>query len=717
MTNWLPGERPPDDVSGLPLPNLPAFPAMRGYVQLHAAIRKLGFRHAADALRAPAPANAPANAPAGASGQSTQALFGTLPKAETDDGFRILDGLWFPARGGLWQRADLAYVQECRARWSASAHPRALDVAAVVDTLETVVRDDPMGLRRIVLWELCCRLVDSAAEGKGGASRTPPAAAHAVALGVHRTEAGPLVDAVSAVRFPASGEARHAAETLNDVWPGTGLREAERLAELIAPAPTDHVLSALLGTLRSRAATVGQLCRTADELASRGDLRDAAAAWLGALRQARDDVDARAGLLRVAALLADAPATSPESEVTASVGERTVRLSWRAPSRHGRDTHTRPATTPVSYRVLRYPDGAPELAVAVSADDTALARADLDPPTGRPLRYAVFPMRGDRIAGIPRVTAQVLLTPDVTELRVERVPDGVRLRWLPDPSALEVSVVRRADGDNGPGQRVFCEHDRLLDTPLAVGGYVYEVRCAYAGLGGRLVRSPGRTVTARVERWPSPVEELSVRRLDDGRVRITWRPPTRGDAHLVPWFAHPLPPGADVSEHVGRLAPPDGAPPTSVDVLPPPRERLRMTAVSVLGDRAVSGPNVVVEHQGAVRDLEVRRVAADRAELRFTWPEPAVLTLISWEDGLRGGERRVARSQHVSGRPVALQVSPAECRFTVTALPRPDAVAIGAPSARAVLPAAPPPLPPPPAPWWRTWWRRWRTKQPPASRP
>ncbi|MFD3573524.1 hypothetical protein [Streptomyces sp. NPDC058644] len=705
MTNWHPGDRPPDEgLSGLPLPSLPAFPAMRGYVQLHATMRKLGFRHAADALRAPAPAHA--------SGKSTQALFGTLPQAETDDGFRVLDGLWFPARGGLWQRVDLAYVQQSRARWLASAHPRAMDAAAVVDVLETVVRDDPMGLRRIVLWELCCRLSDGTTEKKSGAS--PPAAAHAVALGVHRAEAGPLVDAVAAVRFPAAGEARDAAETLNDIWPGTRLREAERLARLIPPAPTDHVLAALLDALHARSTEVHHLTCTAAESASRGDLRSAADAWLGALRQARDDVDAQAGLLGVAALLADGPGTSAESEVTAAVGDRTVRLSWRAPSR-GRDT--------VSYRVLRYVEGAPEHAVEVSADGTALAAVDLDPPTGRPLRYAVFPMLRGRVAGVPRVTARVLLTPDVAELRVEAVPDGVRVRWRPDPAALEVRVVRTADGDSGPGQRVFCEHDQLLDTPLAVGLYVYEVRCGYPGPTGRLVWSPGRTVTARVERWPSPVEELSVRRLDDGRVRIAWRPPSRGEGHLVPWFTHPVPPGADVSEHVGRLAAPDGTPPagapaTSVDVLPPPRERLRMTAVSVLGDRAVSGPNVVVERQGEVRDLEVRRVAADRAELRFDWPEPAVLTLISWEDGARGGERRVARSQHLSGQGVALQVSPAECRFTVTALPRPDAVAIGAPSALAVLPAAPPPVPvaaPTSAPWWRTWWRRWRPKQTPAA--
>ncbi|MFC8128835.1 hypothetical protein [Streptomyces sp. NPDC057302] len=694
MTDWHPGERPPDDGAGLPLPALPATPAMSGYQALRETLRKLSFRHAADALRAPAPAQSPA--------QSTQALFGNLPKAAADDGFRVLDGLWFPARGGLWQRVDRAYVQDCRARWLASDHPRALDAAAVVAVLESVLLEDPMGLRRLVLWELCCRLSD------GAADQAPPSAAHAVALGVHRAEAGLLVDAVAAVRFPAAGTARHAAETLADIWPGPRLREAERLARLIPPAPADHVLAAVLGTLHARSESVHHLTDTAAQLADRGDLRGAAAAWLGALRQAHDDVDAQAGLLRVAALLADDPFASADAQVTAAVDDRTVRLSWHAPSR-GQDT--------VSYRVLRYPDGAPEHAVEVSSAGSARTAVDPDPPTGRPLRYAVFPLRRGHIAGVPRVTTQVLLTPDVSELRVEAVPDGVRVRWRPDPSALEVAVVRTADGESGPGQQVFCEHDQLLDAPLPVGLYVYEVRCGYPGPTGRLVWSPGRTVTARADRWPSPVDELSVRRLDDGRVRIAWRPPSRGEGHLVPWFAHPVPPGADVSEHVGRLAPPDGVAPTSADVLPPPRERLRMTAVSVLGDRAVSGPNVVVERQGEVRDLEVRRVAADRAELQFDWPEPAVLALISWEDGVRGGERRVARSQHVSGRAVELQVSPAECRFTVTALPRPDAVAIAAPSAQALLPAAPPPVPalPPVAdPWWRAWWRRWRAKQPPA---
>ncbi|MFG2498057.1 hypothetical protein ACGFSB_07525 [Streptomyces sp. NPDC048441] len=695
MTSWHPGERTPDDATGLPSPTLPASPAMRGYLQLHEAIKKLGFRHAADALRAPAPAPS-------AQG-STEALFGTLPKAETDDGFRILDGLWFPARGGLWQRVGLAYVQQSRTRWLASPDPRAPEAAAVVDTLETVIRDDPMGLRRVVLWELCCRLRDDAAP-QGAAT-----ADAAAALGVHRSEAGLLASAFAAARFPAAGAARHAAETLNDIWPGTRLREAEKLAALIPAAPAapassaDHVLGGLLSSLRMRSAAVAQLSDSARDFETRGDLRAAADAWLGALRQARDDEVAHAGLLRVAALIADAPFTPDESEVSAVIDDRAVRLAWRAP-------HSDSGA--VSYRVLRFPDGAPELAVEVSPYDTALTAADPDAPVGRPLRYAVFPVRRDRIAGVPRVTAPVLITPDVTELRADAVPDGVRVEWRLDPAATEVRAVRTRDGDNDPAENVRCELGRLVDSPLPVGLYVYEVSCGYPGPAGHLVWSPGLSITARAEHWPSPVEALSVRRLDGGgQVRVAWRPPVRGHGHLVPWSAHPVAAGTDVSGQVGQLALVEGDLTTSVDVLPAPRERLRMTAVSVLGERAVSGPSIVIEHPGDVRDLAVRRVAADRAELRFSWPEPAVLTLIAWEDGVRREQLRVARSRYGAGQVVALPVSAGESRFTVTALPRPDAVAVGSASARAVLPAAPPPppaVPPASAVWWRVWWRRWR---------
>ncbi|MFE0178116.1 hypothetical protein ACFWZ2_37985 [Streptomyces sp. NPDC059002] len=699
MAVLRPGEHPKASGARLPPPALPRFPAMRGYLPLRDALRDAGFRHAADALRAPAPAAA------------TNALFGTLPKAETDDGFRVLDGLWFPGRGGSWQRVDLRYVQRARGRWLSSSDPRSDTAAALVDVLETVVRDDPMGLRRLVLWELCRTLAD------GGGT---PGAEEAVALGVHRSEAGPLAAAV-ATGFPAAGPARHAAETLNDVWPGVRLREAERLVAHLPrgsahpDGPEDHRLTALVDAVRARSADVDRLTADAAALESAGALRAAADAWLGALRQARDDAHAQTGLLRVAALLADDPCAPADAAVTAGLDDRTVRLSWCEPPR---------VTAKVAYRVLRFPDGAPQLAVETSARESGPRAVDADAPVGRPLRYAVFPLRRDRLAGVPRVSAPVLLTPDVGDLRADAVPDGLRLRWRPDEAAAEVRVTRSGTAADAAGWgagslvRVECGHDGLLDVPLAPGTYTYEVCCGYRDPDGDLVWSPGVTVTARAEAWPSPVQELTVRRDGDGgRVTIAWQPPDRGEGVLVPWPKGPLAPGTDVSDLVGRLpaAGPDGA--SHLDLAPAPRQWVRMTAVSVLGERAVSGPSVVIEHPDAIAELSVRRVARDRAELLFDWPEPAVLVLASWSDGRLGGQRRVPRSAHRSGNAVELPVSADECVVTVTPLARPDAVAIEAAPASAVLPAAPPPSPPPPPvppapPWWMSWWHRWRHPRP-----
>ncbi|MFF1376232.1 hypothetical protein [Streptomyces sp. NPDC058308] len=696
MAVLRPGDHPRASGARLPLPALPRCPGLRGYVHLHDALRQLGFRHAADVLRAPAPA--PAH----------DSVFGTLPRAATDDGFRVLDGLWFPGRGGIWHRVDLPYVQRARGRWLSSSDPRADTAAALVDTLETLVRDDVAGLRRLVLWEVCCLLRD-------GGER--PGEAEAVALGVHRGEAGPLAAAVAA-GFPPAGPARHAAETLNDSWPGVRLREAERVVARLPRAadypdgPDDHRLAALVDAVRARAAEVRRLCADGAAAEAAGAPRDAARTWLGALRLARDDADARTGLLRVAALLADDPLAPADSRVTAVTDERAVRLSWCAPPRRADG---------VTYRVLRFPDGAPHLAVETAAGESGPGTLDTDAPVGRPLRYAVVPLRRDRIAGVPRVTAPVLVTPVVTELRSTVVPGGVRLRWRADSAAAEVRVTRSGTGaeTGGWGEsslvRVPCEHDRVLDAPLAPGTYTYEVRCGYRDPDGGLVWSRGVTVTARAEQWPSPVEELTVRRhAEGGRVTIAWRPPELGDGLLLPWTAGPVAPGTDVSGIAGLV---DRIPATAsgtescAELTPEPEQRVRVTAVSVLGERAVSGPSVVIEHPAAIAELTVRRVADDRAELHFDWPEPAVLVRAAWSDGREGGERRIPRSAHRTGRAVTLPVSTAECTITVTPLPRPDAVAIATDPARAVLPAAPPPpppLPPPVAPRWSAWWRRWR---------
>ncbi|MFD0412684.1 hypothetical protein [Streptomyces sp. NPDC127108] len=771
-TTWRPGVRGTEGTP--PLPVLPQFPGMRGYRQLRTNIRDLGFRHAAELLREPGRQRAAGG------------VFGTLPMAETDDGFRVLDGLWFPGRGGLWQRVDVPFVRRAREAWQVSADPRALTAAAVTDVLETLARDNPMGLRHIVLWELCCLLKDGAdgkggdgegdrQGGRGGGAYAATTADDVAALGVHRSEARLLAAAVDAA-FPPAGEARRAAEEFNDVWPDPRLRRAEAVAARLPTAPDDHVLAALLASLRARSAQVARLTRDAHRARERGDARACAVAWLGALRRATDAPELRAGLLRAATALADAPpadptpatgtptdatpATRTPAEATLSLGtltfgtptsgtptsatpslesvtattsnSRRTTLTWRTARAPG----TLPA--PVTYTVLRFPDGAPESATEigritdVDAGTRELTAEDPSPPLGRTLRYAVLPVQGDRVAGVPRVTAPVLVAPDVECLLTKPVPGGVQVQWQPHRAAVDIEVLRYDVPDVGAARGptvVPCGRRGLVDDALPPGIYTYQVSCGYPGPDGTVVRSPGVHVMARAEEWPTPVEVLTAELAGD-RVRLAWRAPRRGWSTLVPWPGGPVEPGTDVSERFARMtadaAPGGDAPDLSgprateprlreedgrdllLEVNPPSAGRLRMTAVSVLGDRAVAGSSVVVESPAPVKDLTVVRLARGRANAWFTWPEPAVLVQVGWHDGTRGDSRRVPRTTHKKARgAVALTVPETACTITVTPLPRPDAVAVPAPPAHADLPAAhlpPPPAEPPP---WRRWWRRW----------
>ncbi|MFD3518873.1 hypothetical protein [Streptomyces sp. NPDC058653] len=728
MERWRPGARAEGTDGGtdgrrLPLPVLPQFPGMRGFADLDSVIRRLGFRHAADLLRGPA-------VEAGAS------PFATLPKATTDDGFRILDGLWFPARGRAWTRVDLRHIQETAERWRTSTDPRAGTAAALMDTMETVVRDDPMGPRRIVLWQVCRELKDRA----GG-----PTAEAAEALGVHSTDAAALASAVAA-GFPGKGPVRNAAESINEVWPGDRLREAQRIADLLPAHPSDHVLANFRARLDERAAAVDRLAAEARRLGLLGELRAAAVSWLAAVRRAADDERMMAGLLGAATRLAD-EAHSPDarepadSTLRVSVERGAVTLSWTA-ARLPRDTAR--LAGPVSYRVVRFLEGAPEQAVEVPYADSSLSVLDPDAPIGRRVRYAVLPLRGGRLAGMPRVTGAVLLVPDVEEVRAVPVPDGVRLEWRAHPAATGFRAVRsmaRPAGRAGPsgeptdgvpvdGLVVPAGRKGFVDRPLRPGTYLYEISCGYPtdpdlpGPEGELAWSPGLRVAATAVDWPSPVDDITVRRHDDGTVTIDWRPPARGNGRLVEWPGLPIASGDDVSGTPAARSAPGESP---VSVVPEVRSRVRMTPVSVLGDRAVAGSSVLVERPGAVEDLTARRNTPDTAELRFRWPEPAVLVLVVWEqEGLRQ-EMRVARSRYLAERRVEIPLTARPCRVEVSAVPRPDAVTIPAVPATTSLPNLPalPPLPPrnnrglallsfPWTPWSsggaprdRPWWRRW----------
>lgn len=651
MAPWRPGEST-DGAGGLPPAAQPGLPGVNGYASLDAELTDLGFQHAARLLD---PRWAPGSASSTGDGE----------------GFRVLDGLWFPERGFRWRRVDKAFVRDIRTRWTGSGDPRARPVADVLTVLEGVLRDDPMGLRRLVLWQLCCLLKDG-----------EPGAAAAERLGVHTTEAGLLADAVAA-GFPAAGPARRAAERIADVVRRRALREAARLAADLPAVSADPMLNDLLAGIHEGIAEADLLMDDAVRSERRGLARAASRAWLRAHRLVADDPRAYTGLLGTAALIADEPDPTGGPGVDAAVARRSVRLSWPSHAVDG-----------VTFTVLRFPEGEPQNRVEVRGPDPVPFAADADVPVGVRLRYVVVPRRGGRIAGVPRATSPVVLLPAVARLRAVPVPDGARLEWRTPPEAAGVKVTRSPAEAGARPVPVPCGRDGLLDRPLELGRHDYVISCGYAGPDGGTLWSPGRRVTVEVKPWPDPVEELTVRPLGDGgRVGVACRPPESGDAFLVRWPFRADRPDEDVSELLGRLpgdarvaAGPLGSEPR-VELAAPPGTALRLAAVSVLGGIAVAGPCVVIENPAAVRDLRVRRLWSDRAEVRFTWPEPAVLVLLRWQRDGVALEARIPRSRFRAEGRVVILVSRDRHEITVAAVPRPDAVHIAAEPATAVLAA------------------------------
>jgi hypothetical protein len=646
---WRPGQRPTEGGVPPPLLALPLFPSLPGYRDFDDQVRQLGFRHAVDVLH-----------PTGNAAV-----------------FRVVDGLWFPGPGRLWERVD---AERCRAAgeaWRGSGEQRAAGAAALADRLAEVAEQDPVALRRLVLFQVCCRLRDAPGVDE----------AAAVALGVHDAEARPLAEAVAA-HFPGPGQAREAAGEITDALRGNRLRHAARLAERL-PAPPDdapHADTFLTG-LREEIAAAGEAVARrlaeARELRERGEHRAAATACLALHRQAVDEESIREELLKAAAGAAEAEKETGAAPAVVAIEESgAVRVSWTAAAA---------AVPDLRYQVLRFPDGSPKDAVQIAMETGTTVR-DTDPPAATQLRYAVIPWRGARCAGIAKAAGPVLLLPDPERLHARAVPDGVWLTWRSHPVAHQARVARVVAGQE---TEVPCEREALTDRPLPAGDYHYLVRSGYPGPDGDTLWSAGRLAVARAEEWPTPVDELHVRRLpgNDGRVELSWSRPARGESRLMPWPGGPPPrPGEDVSELSARggLTANDGEPTPRVTIAPPPRAVTRLTAVSVLGDRAVAGPTVLLDIPGTTEDLQVRRLDTKRAEVRFRWPEPAILALLTWQNGERGEQYRLARSQHPggSGR-VEIPVSRGEHVITLTPVARPDAALAECGTAQVRLPALP----------------------------
>ncbi|MFJ3204574.1 hypothetical protein [Streptomyces sp. NPDC086989] len=686
------------------LSGLPAAPLVARYGELVSAQQALGLRHMADVL-----------VPAGGR-------------------FRVLDGIFAVEGPGRRRHIGARTLRALRAApgdAGTGAGASAAGAAPLLERLTALQEQDPAALRRILLYQLVRLLHD---HPRGHLPET------ATGFGVDPDEAAALVHA--AAGSPRLDPVqRAAAEGLEDAWLAGRVRAAARDAAALprAVAGGDPLLARRLAGLAGRVRAADALLDEAREHEARRDPDRAAAAYGRAARLAWDCPRAVRGLVRTHRAGGDG--RPGPLEARPGPGGVDLRLpsgadpdaTWRVV----RLTRREPLTTPL-----------PEVPGALGAGPLGAGPlTDPRAPLGREVRYVALP-RGDA-HGTPLISAPLLVAPEVAQLRLADGRARIEASWLRPPGAAGVRVTLtgpqgrtvelgaplpldpaapgtgpggstwagaaggpasagsgrtaatahgaptpgagggEAAGDAAHGTTAGGGRESVRAEGLAAGAHVLRVQCRYRpGNGADEVLSPGVEAPVTVHHWPDPVLGLAAAPRDAGGLEFRWAGGAGADVRLVEWPGDAPVEGAELA--AAELPPALPWVDAAGIAEPPPGTLATVSAVAVLGERALAGPGVAVEAPEAVAGLTVRRTAAGRAKITFDWPDGAGRVTVALTPE-RGGER----TEHPVVRAVFLReglelpVGPDAVRVTAYAAPRSALATAAAPreAGQALLPA------------------------------
>lgn len=683
-------------------PTAPCFPGLPGYPRLAEGLRELGLRHAGELIWPGATKHRGQNA-----------------------GFQILDGFRVrrAGHGTDWWLVDRKLLAEARIRADERFPGDAALVQEVFDIVNAAMTQDVMILRHLVLYQLLTILGE-----RGSAVRDR----HVTKLGVDDNEAADLAALAAAV--PRFGpQARDAAERLLDEAHAGRLRTAMRMVEAIPDGHGDERLARLCAVVRERTAAADALLTDAERLAATGEIAAAAEVFRVAANRLLDDPRPRAGLLGMALRLAAASDRGLEaggqSAARVTVTEAGARADGGVSVHCAVPRWIANGATP-EYEFWRITGGNPDTAECLAVV-TDLADPVLDNAIafGETVSYAVIPRHARRVCGPPAASAAYRHAPDVRSARLVPTPFGVRARWRTAEQVSAVRVLRFGPHDPAGGVPVASRIDGFDDAVSGSGECRYEVRCGYPDARGEPVWSAGWIGSVHLAPWPAPVEIVRVEVIEGDAapvrvgarqgapdddlesVRVTWRLTGAGAGRMTVWPYTARWRGDDVSHLINRLpealadepghdgeqrSAPDSV--RSAVVCATPGSALRLTGVSLLGERAVAGDSVLIFLPAQLPDagepgLRLRRVDENTAEAVFSWPEPATLVRMVVEQEGREPLMMVLPRSLARKRAMPFPVSRAAVRVLVQPLVRPDAALAFAEALTGELPALPVPVP------------------------
>ncbi|WP_371593670.1 hypothetical protein [Streptomyces virginiae] len=648
---------------GLPraLSGLPLSPLVGGYGELLSAQQTLGLRHLGELLTPPG---------------------GRL---------RLLDGIFAVTGPGRRRHVGPEVLRSLRRDRPEPA------AAWLLARLAAIQDADPAALRRILLYQLTHLLQD---HPQGELPAT------AAGFGVDRAEAAALVQA-AARRARLDQEQRAAAESLRDDVLEHRIRSAARRAALLPPAGEDRPLAALLAELAARTAAADTVLAVARRAEEQGHPGRACLHYEEAAALAGDCPRAVRGLVRTYRPEPGDP--GPPVSVLVPGG---VELRW--PAEDFGDTR---------WRVVRLTRGAPAGAplAEVPGRPVGGVLVDAGAGIGEEIRHVALPLRADgTVDGPPLIAAPLSVAPAVTAVTAVDGNGWIGASWTAPPDAVHCEVT--LTGPRGPVPvppvaRAGSRETLRVEGPTP-GRYAWVVRVRYAPKGGaeRGALSAPVTVPVTVHAWPEPVLTLTALPREAGGVEFRRTGGDGAEVRLVRWpgttpaeraelTAAELPPPLDwagpgwtdaatddpATSVAGTSVPGAGLPGTGGPACvghPPPGSQTVVSAVSVLGARAVAGPSVLVEAPVPVTGLVLRRAAPDVVEVGFDWPGAAgTVTAAVTQDGRRT-ELAVARSVFLR-EGLRLPVTPAALSVEVHAAPRSARSVLASPGAdaRAELPA------------------------------
>ncbi|MFD9521001.1 hypothetical protein [Streptomyces sp. NPDC059979] len=599
--------------------------------------------------------------------------------------------------------------------------------APLLERLTGIQGADPSALRRILLYQLVHLLQD---HPQGHLPAT------AAGFGVDPAEAAALVHA-AARRARLDAGQRAAAEALEDDLLGHRIRSAAALAAVLPPAGGDRPLAARLVELAARAAAADAALDAARRHEERGDPDRARVRYEEASALAGDCPRAVRGLVRTHRPDAEDPGSGALESVLVPGG---VELRWPPGDFGG-----------LHWRVVRLTRGEPATAplAEVAGRPGGGVLVDRGAGTGTEVRHVALPLRADgRVDGPPLISPALSVAPAVTELSVDDGNGWIEASWTPTAGAARSEVTLTRPGGRTEERTAVRAglRETLRAEGLEPGRYELAVRARYAPshrAAGRGALSAAATARVTVHPWPAPVLTLTAAARDAGGVEFRRTGGEGAEVRLVEWpgdapadgtelrtsdLPPPLPwtaptwtptPPADAG--LGRVGPhgaspadpspagagPAGAGPAGagpgaggaspggagaggvVSVgLPPVGALVTVSAVAVLGERALAGPGVLVEAPLPVTGLALRRTAPEEVEVTFDWPgATGTVTAAVTQDGRRT-VFEVARSVFLR-EGLRLPVTPAAVRVDAYAAARSarSVLAVTAGDARAELPA------------------------------